>query len=149
MSNKKEALTLEIKNAENFHGHLGPFLVIGVKMARLAKKILNVDRNKLWDLQVVAELPLITPYSCILDGIQATTQCTVGNRKLEVRSSDESVVAIFKLKSQNKTLKIHVNKQMIEMLKEQLSKGASNEDLAWKIADMPENQLFNIENGKF
>ncbi|MEM2463885.1 MAG: formylmethanofuran dehydrogenase subunit E family protein [Candidatus Bathyarchaeia archaeon] len=149
MTNEKDALTLEIKNAENLHGHLGPFLVIGVKMARLAKKILKVDRNKLWDLQVVVELPLITPYSCILDGIQAITQCTVGNRKLEVRSSDGSVVAIFKLKSQNKTLKIHVNNHVIEMLKEKLAKGTSNEDLAWKIADTPENQLFNVENDKF
>ncbi|MEM3566357.1 MAG: formylmethanofuran dehydrogenase subunit E family protein [Candidatus Bathyarchaeia archaeon] len=147
MLNEKEALTLEIRNAEKLHGHLGPFLVIGVKMARLAKKILNVDGNKRWNLQVMAELPLITPYSCILDGIQATTQCTLGNRKLEVRNSNESIVAIFKLESQNKTLKIHVNEQVIGILKEQLTKGASNEDLAWKIADTSENQLFEIENG--
>jgi len=143
---EKETLTLDIKNAENLHGHLGPFLVIGVKMARLAKKILNVNKNKLWSMRIMAELPLITPFSCILDGIQAITQCTIGNRKLEVRNSDEDIVAIFRLHSQNKALKIHVNKQVVEMLKEQLSNGVSNEELAWKIAVMPESQLFMVEN---
>jgi len=33
------------------------------------------------------------------------------------------------------------------MLKEQFSKGAPNEDLVWKIAAMPESQLFEVENG--
>jgi len=27
-----------------------------------------------------------------------------------------------------------------------ISEGAPNEELAWKIANMPENQLFTIEN---
>jgi formylmethanofuran dehydrogenase subunit E len=143
---ENETLTLDIKNAENLHGHLGPFLVIGVKMARLARKTLNVNKNKLWSMRVMAELPLSTPFSCILDGIQAITQCTVGNRKLEVRNSNKDIVAIFRLHSQNKALKIHVNKQVVEMLKEQLSNGVSNEELAWKIAVMPESQLFKVEN---
>jgi formylmethanofuran dehydrogenase subunit E len=147
MLDEKEALMLEIKNAENLHGHLGPFLVLGVKMARLAKKTLNVDKNKLWNMQVIAELPLITPFSCVIDGIQATTQCTVGNRKLEVMNSSEAIAAVFRLKSQDKALKIHVNKRVVEMLKEQFSKGAPNEELAWKIAAMPESHLFKVENG--
>lgn len=147
MSKEKEALTLEIREAENLHGHLGPFLVIGVKMARLAKEALNVDKDKLWDMQVMAELPLTPPFSCVLDGIQAITKCTVGNKKLEIRNSDGNIVTIFRLKSQNKALKICVNEQVVEMLKEQLSKGVSNEELAWKIAVTPENQLFKVENG--
>lgn len=147
MLDEKETLTLEIKNAENLHGHLGPFLIIGVKMARFAKKTLNVNKDKLWDMQVMAQLPLITPFSCVLDGIQAATRCTVGNRKLEIRNSDGDVMAIFRIKSQNKALKIHVNRQVLEMLIEQLSKGVPNEELAWKIALMPESQLFKVENG--
>ncbi|MEM2947594.1 MAG: formylmethanofuran dehydrogenase subunit E family protein [Candidatus Bathyarchaeia archaeon] len=146
MHKEKEALTLEIKDAEKLHGHLGPFLAMGVKMARLAKKALNVDKYKLWDMQITAELPLTPPFSCVLDGIQATTQCTIGNKKLEVRNSNGDIVAIFRLKSQNKALKICVNKQVVEMLKEQLSKGVPNEELAWKIATTPEDQLFKVEN---
>jgi len=143
--NEKEALKLEIKNAENLHGHLGPFLVIGVKMARLAKKTLCPDNAKNWDMQVIAKLPLATPFSCILDSIQATTQCTVGNQKLKVENHEEGMTVTFKIKNQNKALTIHVNPQVIEMLKEQLSKGKPNEDLAWEIAVTPEKYLFKIE----
>lgn len=95
----------------------------------------------------MAELPLTPPFSCVLDGIQATTKCTIGNKKLEIRNSNGNIVTIFRLKSQNKTLKICVNEQVVEMLKEQLSKGVSNEELAWKMAATPENQLFKVENG--
>jgi formylmethanofuran dehydrogenase subunit E len=145
MFNDEEALKLEIKNAENLHGHLGPFLVIGVKMARLAKKTLSVGNAKNRDMQITAKLPLATPFSCLLDGIQATTQCTVGNQKLKVENQKEGITATFKIKNQNKPLTIHVNPQVIEMLKEQLSKGKPNEDLAWKIAATPEKHLFIVE----
>ncbi|MGB9683882.1 MAG: FmdE family protein [Candidatus Bathyarchaeales archaeon] len=147
MLDENEALTLEIKNAENLHGHLGPFLVIGVKIARLAKKSLNLDYAKHKELQITAALPLSTPFSCIIDGIQAATQCTVGNQKLKIKNSKETITATFKLKNQSKTLKIQVNPQVLEMLKDWFSKGVSNEELAWKIALMPENQLLKIENG--
>lgn len=146
MLEDKEALILDIRNAENLHGHLGPFLVIGVKMARLAMKTLNIDKTKQSDMQTLAKLPLITPFSCILDGIQATTQCTVGNRRLKVKNSDGDITALFKLKSQDKAIKIHVKPQLIEMLKKKLSRGIPNEELAWTIAETTEDELFEVKN---
>lgn len=148
MFDDREALVLSIKNAENLHGHLGPFLVIGVKMARLAMKELKANEAKPLDMQVFAKLPLITPFSCILDGIQATTQCTVGNRKLRVKSSDNSITAIFKLKGQGKAIKIHVKPRLVEELRSQLLKGVPNEKLAWIIAAKPEDELFEFKKDK-
>jgi len=141
----REALVLSIKNAENLHGHLGPFLVIGVKMAKLAMKELNASENKVLNMQIFAKLPLITPFSCVLDGIQATTHCTVGNRKLRVKSSDNDITVTFKLKSQDKTVKIRVKPQLVEELMSQLSKGIPNEKLAWMIAAKPEGELFEFQ----
>jgi len=63
-------LILEIRNAENLHGHLGPFLVIGVRIGMLAKGISNANTWESNKLRVTARLPLLTPFSCILDGIQ-------------------------------------------------------------------------------
>jgi formylmethanofuran dehydrogenase subunit E len=53
-----------IEKAADLHGHLGPFLVLGVRMGETAKKILKTA-----NLQVTAKLPLSTPFSCVLDGI--------------------------------------------------------------------------------
>ncbi|MBX5329112.1 MAG: formylmethanofuran dehydrogenase subunit E family protein [Candidatus Bathyarchaeota archaeon] len=146
MRSEEEKLKLLIEDAEKLHGHLGPFLVIGVKMGILAEKILTTKRNKNVKLQVYVKLPLLTPFSCILDGIQTTTKCTIGNQKLKVENSQKEITAHFILQKPDKPLKVTVNQKMIEELTEKISKGFSNEELAWETAHMPENRLFTIES---
>jgi formylmethanofuran dehydrogenase subunit E len=89
-----------------------------------------------------ARLPLLTPFSCILDGIQATTQCTVGNQKLRTENSKAKIIVYFEQQNLDKALRIHVNPKIIDWLKNRYSEGASNEELAREIASMPESQLF-------
>jgi len=139
-----EELTSLIKKAADFHGHLGPFLVIGVRMGTLTKKILNVNAGEGSKLRVTAWLPLLTPFSCIIDGIQATTQCTIGNQKLKMENSTK-IIVYFEQKNSHKALRIHVNPKIIKELKNRYSEGASNEELAREIASIPESQLFVIE----
>ena len=138
-------LTSLIKKAIDFHGHLGPFLVIGVRMGSLAKRILNLNAEESNKLRVTARLPLLTPFSCILDGIQATTQCTVGNQKLRIENSQAKVIVYFEQQNLDKGLRIYVNPKIIKELKDRYSEGASNEELAREIAFTPESQLFTIE----
>jgi len=140
-----EELTSLIKKAADFHGHLGPFLVIGVRMGTLTKKILNVNAGKNNKLRITARLPLLTPFSCIIDGIQATTQCTIGNQKLKIENSQTKIIVYFELKNSYKALRIHVDPKIIKELKNRYSEGASNEELAQEIASIPESQLFIIE----
>jgi len=142
---QKSDLKSEIRNAENLHGHLGPFLVIGVRISILAKRILNIHSGEQNKLQVTVKLPLLTPFSCIIDGIQAATQCTVGNQKLKIENSQSQITVDFKLLNSDKILRIHVNPKVIQELKNKYSKNASNEELAWEIASIPENQLLIIE----
>lgn len=138
-------LTSLIKKAADLHGHLGPFLVIGVRMGSLAKKILNVNAGESNRFRVTARLPLLTPFSCIIDGIQATTQCTVGNQKLRIENSQAKIIVYFEQQDSHKVLRIHVNPKIIKELKKKYSEGASNEELAREIASIPESQLFVIE----
>jgi len=137
-------ITLMEKAAE-FHGHLGPFLVIGARMGNMAKRTLkpNVKENK--RLQVTVKIPLLTPFSCILDGIQTTTQCTVGNQKLRIENSQKEITANFELQNSNRVMKVSVNPKIIKELISEMSEGFTNEELARKIARIPENQLFKIE----
>lgn len=143
MPEKKEKLNLTIKNAEELHGHLGPFLVVGVRIGEIAKEILKVKNNE--KLHITASVPLKTPFSCILDGIQASTQCTVGNRKLQIIKSQKAITVWIKLEDSESMLEIRVNSQVVEELERNLSQGASNQELAWKVIALPENQLFTIE----
>lgn len=145
MHSEEEKLKLLIRDAEKLHGHLGPFLVIGVRIGRLAEKILTTKRNKNVKLQVHVKLPMLTPFSCILDGIQTTTKCTIGNQKLKTENSQKEITAHFILQKPDKSLKVTVNQKMIEELTNKISEGVSNEELAWETAHAPENQLFIIE----
>jgi len=141
-------LTSLIKKAADLHGHLGPFLVVGVRMGSLAKRILNVNASECSKFRVSARLPLSTPFSCVIDGIQATTQCTVGNQKLRIEKSKATIVVYFEQQNLAKALKICVNPEIVKELTNRYSEGASNEDLAREIASMPENELFIIEKPK-
>jgi len=145
MFKENSDLAPEIRNAEKLHGHLGPFLVIGVRMGILAKKILNKNALESNKLRVTAKLPLLTPFSCILDGIQATTQCTIGNQKLRIENSQAQIIAFFELENSGNGLSIHVDPQIIDELKNRYSKGASNEELAREITSMSESHLFILE----
>ena len=144
MPDEEKKLKLAIKNAEKLHGHLGPFLVIGVRMGKTAQKNLNTNttENK---LRATVKIPLSPPFSCVLDGIQAVTKCTVGNQKLKIENSQKEITARFETQNSNKTIQISVTPKMVEELMNKLSKGASDKKLAWKIAQMPESQLFTIE----
>ena len=139
MSSEKDKLKSLIEDAEKLHGHLGPFLVIGVRMGMIAQKFL--DKN----LHATVKTPFSTPFSCVIDGIQTATTCTVGNQRLKIENSKKEIVAYFKTPNPHKTLKITVNPQTVEELMGKLSEGVSNEELAWEIARKPEHELFRIE----
>jgi formylmethanofuran dehydrogenase subunit E len=134
-----------IERAADLHGHLGPFLVIGVRIGITAKRILNMNSLEQNKLLVTAKLPLLTPFSCIIDGIQSTTQCTVGNQKLKIENSQKQITVYLEFQNSHKPFRIDVNPEVIEELKNRYARGCSNEELAWIIASMPESRLFTIE----
>jgi formylmethanofuran dehydrogenase subunit E len=137
--NEEDRLKSLIIEAEKLHGHLGPFLVIGVRMGVIAKETLNNN------LYVTVKTPFSTPFSCVVDGVQATTACTVGNQRLKIEGSNGEIAAYFKALNPHKTLKIIVNPETVKELVDKLSEGIPNEDLAWEIARKPEHELFKIE----
>jgi len=67
-----------------FHGHLGPFLACGLRMGLLALRELNSTGHG--DLEAVVETGTTPPLSCLIDGIQVATGCTLG--KGNIRAID-------------------------------------------------------------
>jgi len=143
MQSQKE-LGLMIDDAQKLHGHLGPFLVIGVRMGMIAKKALSVSDNQCTFLKANVKVPLFPPFSCLLDGIQTSTNCTVGNQRLTIEDSEEICVNFAK-QNAGRTVKITLKPKVAEELKKKLAKGSLTEKFALELAHMPENQLFNVE----
>ena len=141
-----EELKAEIRDAAKLHGHLGPFLVIGVRIGIAARKSLKLENHENGKAWALVEVPLRTPFSCTLDGIQATTHCTIGNQRLKVRKSPRKISARFV--TADETLTVTVNPEIVKEVKEQISKGATNESLAETIASTPESRLLSLDMTK-
>jgi len=142
---EEDELETAISDAMRLYGHLGPFLVIGVRMGRIAKRILNPEAKEGMKMQVTIKIPFFTPFSCAIDGIQAATSCTIGNQKLRIEDSQEEIVGRFQLQNPPRTLEIAVNQKIIKELAKKMSEGTTSEELAMQIAFMPESHLFKIE----
>ncbi len=136
-----------LKKAAEFHGHLGPFLVIGVRMGLIGIRELKAKENDN-ELRVTAMLEYSVPFSCVIDGIQVATKCTLGNQKLKLIDSPE-IAAEFELQQIEKVT-VTVNPTTFSRLKNRLlSENVSQEEtqkLANMIASLPEEELFTVEN---
>jgi len=138
-------LTPIIKKAADFHGHLGPFLVMGVRMGLIGVRELGARGND-EQLRVTAMTRDFTPFSCVRDGIQVATKCTIGNKKLRL-SSSSGIAAKFELQNKEQ-LTVIVNPTAFDRLKNKLlSENVPPEEvrqLAHLVASMPEEELFII-----
>ena len=135
-----------IKKATDFHGHLGPFLVIGVRMGLIGIRELGAKRND-EELHVTAMTKPYVPFSCFVDGVQVATHCTIGNRKLRLRVSS-SIAAKFELQN-GEQVTVRVNPSTFNGLKNGLLAEESSPEEVRKlveiVASMPEKELFMIE----
>lgn len=89
-----------VSRAVEFHGHLGPYLICGVRMGLLA---LRLTRSRGYTgLTVTTETGVTPPVSCLVDGLQIATGCTLGKGNISVlggghpralfRAKDQSIV---------------------------------------------------------
>ncbi len=117
-----------------FHGHLGPFLVIGIKMGCLALRTLNSRGHS--ELSALIETGINPPISCLIDGIQVSTGCTLGKGNVKVVDNKRAKATFIK---NGKSIEIELRDKILKMI----GKEKNNcEGMAKKIIDMPEEQLF-------
>ena len=74
-----------LEGAVKFHGHLGPFLILGLRAGLSGIDYLGKDY---FELSAKVETTLHPPHSCFIDGIQFSSGCTAGKFNLEVKATD-------------------------------------------------------------
>jgi formylmethanofuran dehydrogenase subunit E len=135
------------ERAEMFHGHGGPFMVIGLRMGQTALDVL--DARGWFGIRCRAKLRWRPPDSCILDGIQMSTGCTTGKHNLDIVERD-GVAAEFV--TSEKSVLITVKRKILEEIRDELAEDEHDEDhgdepeeLINRLKAMPSDELFIIE----
>jgi pyrimidine-specific ribonucleoside hydrolase len=142
---------------DEFHGHLGVFSIVGAKMGIKAREIFDVGADI---LEVISFAGIKPPYSCLNDGIQASTGATVGMGTIHLAAdSIASPAAIFTYK--NRSVKISLKDDYLIKVDSDINEGIMkfglSDDGYWKLIrqnaikywlEWNRNEIFNIEESE-
>lgn len=125
-----------IEHGTEFHGHLGPFLVLGIRMGLLALRDLGSSGHKEIDARV--KTGTTPPISCIVDGIQISTGCTMGKGNIVTEDLGRAEATFS---ADGKSLTLKVKDQVMEEIWS--GKHPSLEDFAWEMSGRSDEDLFD------
>ena len=92
MHSKYPFRPLTMEELARFHGHLGPFIVLGTRIGEHAVTEHHFPRH--FGLTVKVECPDQPPASCLIDGLQLSTGATMGKRNISHVVADEIRVTL-------------------------------------------------------
>ena len=132
---------ITLKQAEKFHGHLGPYLVLGIRAGEIALKKLRC--KKYFGLEVKVWGANKKPESCLIDGLQLSTGATYG--KGNISKLDGSAI---KIEFGNLTNRKRITLRLKDSLIKELEKAKMHRDsevLAKKLYRREDSEFFNDE----
>jgi formylmethanofuran dehydrogenase subunit E len=127
--------------AGRFHGHIGPFLAIGLRMGLLANE--KLGRSPL-DMEAVVRVLPRPPRSCVVDGVQYSTGCTMGKGNIRIEPDSDCVAVDFRLGSA--AVRIALRDGFLKSMEADLGDAAEKAviDYAFGIMDTPADHMFEV-----
>jgi formylmethanofuran dehydrogenase subunit E len=125
--------------AVDFHGHLGPFLVLGLRAGLLGTHHLGKSH---FELKAGVETSARPPRSCFIDGVQFSSGCTTGKGNLEVRTGSNVSVEFT---GGGRSLRIGVKDHILEMLDSLSSEERQVERLSREMLQKTDDELFSVK----
>lgn len=136
MNNNK----ITLREAEKFHGHLGPYLVLGLKAGELALKKLTC--KKYFELEVKIWGANKKPRSCLIDGLQLSTGATYG--KGNIHKLNGSIIRIgFRDCVKNKRINLRLKGNLIKKI-EKIKTHRDSEILAKQLYNTDYSEIFSL-----
>jgi len=130
-----------LKSAVDFHGHLGPYLVLGLLMGDLAIYKLKCKRH--FGIKAIVKGAEQKPKSCLIDGIQVSTGCTYGKGNI-IKLSGSTINAEFINLDNNKNIKICLKKNLVKKL-DSLNGHRASEGFAGELLKTNPVELFEFK----
>ncbi len=127
----------ELTRAAEFHTHLGPFLVVGLRMGRV---VVREFGDEPFRTKIDVSTGRVPPYSCLADGIQISTPCTTGNGGMVVR--DERAMRI-EARQDERILSVALRSEIFDWIENECGEDDQH-TFSMEIWEMPDEKLFEI-----
>ncbi|MDD3856491.1 MAG: formylmethanofuran dehydrogenase subunit E family protein [Methanoculleus sp.] len=121
-----------------FHGHLGPYIVLGYRVGKYVRSNFCDDPFRMKAEVRCAGVP---PQSCLADGVQLGSGCTLGKRNIEIIPS-ETVACIFEADGRRITFTPHP----FPLPKRDTDYEAAIEAVAEEMYYMRDDELFELSS---
>jgi formylmethanofuran dehydrogenase subunit E len=131
-----------LSRASEFHGHLGPYLVLGLKAGLYANQILGKDPMK---VKAVIKTKTTPPESCFADGVQFSTGCTLGKGNISLEEGEGLTVTF---KKNNQVLNLKLKKAIIDEMKSLPDQEEAWENLAKDLYRRKAKEIFDRVNDR-
>jgi len=132
---------LTLEEAAALHGHLGPWLTIGYRAGERAVEVLKPQTE--FDLRCVIKTPAKTPYTCALDGIQASTKCTLGKLSIKLEHVEHVSQSSYLFENVKTGRKVELKlKPHVRDVVEEISSSKGMEEASKWVLQQSLDQLF-------
>ena len=139
---RRQAARILLTRAVQFHGHLGPFLILGIRMGVIARSMLKAQNHDgLTAIMFVNPRP---PMSCTVDGVQVSSGCTLGKGTIRISESTDRVAGEFH--AGNRTCTVMVKPELLNWYLDGLRNATEKEvlEMAEAVLARPDEELFQI-----
>jgi formylmethanofuran dehydrogenase subunit E len=127
------------ERAVEFHGHGGPFMVVGLRMGLTSLRELGA--GGWFDIRCRVELIWRPPDSCVIDGIQSSTGCTMGKRNIEVSEKD-GIAAEFS--NGERSVRITLKRGVLEKIRRTAEMEKDVSSLIEELVSAGHSDLFRV-----
>lgn len=82
----------ELAALQRFHGHLGIYVTLGLRMGAIGKRTLGGHKGMRATVRTVPKPPMM----CVVDGVQFASACTMGKGNIAIEAAAEPGVTFEK-----------------------------------------------------
>ncbi len=126
----------ELAALQRFHGHLGIYVTLGLRMGAIGKRTFGHWKGLRATVRTVPKPPMM----CVVDGVQVGSACTMGKGNIAVEAAGEPSVTFEK---DGRRLTISLKPGLVRTIEGEMSHEREIER-SLHYFQVPDDELFDI-----
>ena len=136
---REMGLPAELASLQRFHGHLGVYVTLGLRMGAIGKRRFGHYKG----LTAIVRSQPDPPMRCVLDGVQFSSGCTMGKGNIALEPASEPEVTF---EQEGRRLRVALKPGWRAKIDREMSKEKEIEQSLFYY-EIPEDEVFEIDQG--